>query len=94
MAAIFLRMRQPQDEFLRGSLSSSLTYIRSFSSISGGKNVKRKLTEKMKALKDAWQITYKQYIETTPQAESILGLYTIPKVHKNAENSPYRELHV
>ena len=40
------------------------TYVRLDKDLT--KHVKRKLTEKLKALKDARKITYKQYMETKP----------------------------
>ena len=43
-------------------------------------------------LKDAEKITYNQYIETKPQAESIPHLYALSKVHKNRENPHYRPI--
>ena len=65
------------------------------------KNVMRKLTDKLKVLKDAGKITYKQCMEITPQAESIPLLYALSKVHQNSKRPTiqahcrlHRELHV
>ena len=51
------------------------------------KTAKRELTEKLKALKDAGKMIYKQYMEIKPQSEFISHLYAHPKVNKDPEDT-------
>ena len=56
------------------------------------KSVKRKITEKLKTLKDDGKHTYQQYMELKPKSETILRIYGLLKVYKNPSDPPYRPI--
>ena len=46
----------------------------------------------MKALKDDGKLSFQQYMEEMPQAETVPRMYGLPKFHKNPRDPPYRPI--